>query len=545
MKHALLISIDKFKEASFRQLISPSIDSLGLEEVLSNSSIGNFDVQRLVNCTSSEARLAIEKFYADRNAEDTLLTFFSGHGMRDALGRLFFICFDSNLKHLKSTTIPASFLSEAARESSSRKQIIIIDSCFSGAFVEGTKAAGESVKQSDILPEGRGQVVLTASTAYQYSFEGETINGKAQPSVFTQCLIKGLKTGAADIKNDGIVDVDELYSYLYKETTILAKQTPQKWVFGSEGTIEIAKNPAPRSSELPESINSLLRHDNARVRCLGVDELKIIATGPHLGMRLAALLKLQIIATEDNYLDVRQKAKKALADIESETKENNKAPFSFSERKAEPEASEINSQIKNRASTSKGNFIVEFLDGILIKIKVRNRISFFAFIFIACIVFFSTRYFSSSPIIDSIPNQVTDADVQAEYDKFIGYLKTNKEYKVRHILVDTEVQAKKIIADLKNGAKFEDVAKKQSKDPGSGANGGDLDWAAPESYVPEFSNAMVLLKPGETTSYPVKSQFGYHIIRIDGIRQPSLPSFVQIKDEIKRQLTDQRSKKLN
>jgi len=95
-------------------------------------------------------------------------------------------------------------------------------------------------------------------------------------------------------------------------------------------------------------------------------------------------------------------------------------------------------------------------------------------------------------------NPVADADVKAEYDKFVA-ANGGKEYKARHILVETEDQAKKIMADLKKGAKFEDIAKKQSKDPGSGANGGDLDWANPASFVPEFSEAMIKLKKGETT----------------------------------------------
>ncbi|KAF1066525.1 MAG: putative parvulin-type peptidyl-prolyl cis-trans isomerase [Variovorax sp.] len=87
-------------------------------------------------------------------------------------------------------------------------------------------------------------------------------------------------------------------------------------------------------------------------------------------------------------------------------------------------------------------------------------------------------------------NPVSDADVKAEYDKFVA-ANGGKEYKARHILVETEDQAKKIMADLKKGGKFEDIAKKQSKDPGSGANGGDLDWANPANFVPEFSEAMI------------------------------------------------------
>jgi len=139
-------------------------------------------------------------------------------------------------------------------------------------------------------------------------------------------------------------------------------------------------------------------------------------------------------------------------------------------------------------------------------------------------------------------NPVTDADVQAEYDKFVA-ANSGKEFKARHILVETEDQANKILADLKKGAKFEDIAKKQSKDPGSGANGGDLDWAAPASFVPEFSEAMIKLKKGETTPAPVKSQFGYHIIRVDDIRQAQLPKLEEVKPQVVQQLQQQRLQK--
>jgi peptidyl-prolyl cis-trans isomerase C len=137
---------------------------------------------------------------------------------------------------------------------------------------------------------------------------------------------------------------------------------------------------------------------------------------------------------------------------------------------------------------------------------------------------------------------VSDADVKAEYDKFVA-ANGGKEYKARHILVETEDQAKKIMADLKKGAKFEDIAKKQSKDPGSGANGGDLDWANPASFVPEFSEAMIKLKKGETTPAPIKTQFGYHIIRVDDIRQAQLPKLEEVKPQITQQLQQQRLQK--
>jgi peptidyl-prolyl cis-trans isomerase C len=139
-------------------------------------------------------------------------------------------------------------------------------------------------------------------------------------------------------------------------------------------------------------------------------------------------------------------------------------------------------------------------------------------------------------------NPVTDADVQAEYDKFVA-ANAGKEYKARHILVEKEAEAKAIIASLKKGGKFEDIAKKQSKDPGSGANGGDLDWAPAASYVPEFSQAMIKLAKGQVTEAPVQSQFGWHVIRVDDIRDAELPKLEDVKPQVVQQLTQQKLQK--
>jgi peptidyl-prolyl cis-trans isomerase C len=136
-------------------------------------------------------------------------------------------------------------------------------------------------------------------------------------------------------------------------------------------------------------------------------------------------------------------------------------------------------------------------------------------------------------------NPVTDADLKGEYDKFVA-ANGGKEYKARHILVEKEDEAKAIIASLKKGGKFEDIAKKQSKDPGSGANGGDLDWANPSSYVPEFSEAMGKLNKGQLTDTPVKTQFGYHVIRVDDIRTAQLPPFEELKPQIAQQMQQQK-----
>ena len=136
-------------------------------------------------------------------------------------------------------------------------------------------------------------------------------------------------------------------------------------------------------------------------------------------------------------------------------------------------------------------------------------------------------------------NPVTDAEIQAEYDKFVA-ANAGKEYKARHILVAKEDEAKAIIASIKKGGKFEEIAKKQSKDPGSGARGGDLDWANPSSYVPEFTEALVKLEKGKLTQTPVKSQFGWHIIRLDDVREAQLPKIDEVKPQIAQQLQQQK-----
>jgi len=132
-------------------------------------------------------------------------------------------------------------------------------------------------------------------------------------------------------------------------------------------------------------------------------------------------------------------------------------------------------------------------------------------------------------------NPVTAAEVSAEYDKFKAQ-SSGTEYRARHILVEKEDEAQSLVKQLKAGAKFEDLAKKHSKDPGSGANGGDLDFANPGAYVPEFSKALVALKKGEMTDVPVKSQFGYHIIKLEDTREAKFPPLEEVKGQIEQRL---------
>jgi peptidyl-prolyl cis-trans isomerase C len=129
---------------------------------------------------------------------------------------------------------------------------------------------------------------------------------------------------------------------------------------------------------------------------------------------------------------------------------------------------------------------------------------------------------------------IPDAQLRTEYDKIKAQI-GDKEYKVRHILVEKEDEAKEIIVALQKGDKFEKLADR-SKDPGSKANGGDLDWNAPGNFVKPFSDAMVKLPKGKFTTQPVQTQFGWHVIQVDDIRDAKVPGFDEVKPQLAQRM---------
>ncbi|MFL9906729.1 peptidylprolyl isomerase [Paraburkholderia sp. RL17-337-BIB-A] len=136
-------------------------------------------------------------------------------------------------------------------------------------------------------------------------------------------------------------------------------------------------------------------------------------------------------------------------------------------------------------------------------------------------------------------NAPTDAEVTARYNSLIKDA-GGKEYHLHHILVDNEQQAKDLIAKIKAGTSFEDLAKQYSKDPGSGKNGGDLDWSDPKAYVPEFADAATHLQKGQMTDTPVHTQFGWHIIRVDDVRNVTPPPLEQVRPQIVQQIQQEK-----
>jgi peptidyl-prolyl cis-trans isomerase C len=137
---------------------------------------------------------------------------------------------------------------------------------------------------------------------------------------------------------------------------------------------------------------------------------------------------------------------------------------------------------------------------------------------------------------------VSDAQVKAEYER-VKTQRGDKEYKARHILVEKEDEAKQIVADLKKGRKFEELAK-QSKDPGSKDRGGELDWNAPGGYVKPFADALTKLQKGKYTEAPVQTQFGWHVIQLEDVRDTKFPTFEEAKPQITQAIQQQQFTKL-
>lgn len=140
-------------------------------------------------------------------------------------------------------------------------------------------------------------------------------------------------------------------------------------------------------------------------------------------------------------------------------------------------------------------------------------------------------------------NPITDADLQKQYEQFKGSMGSN-EYKVAHILVDKEDDAKQIIDSLNKGGDFAKIAKERSKDPGSKDNGGDLDWGPSARYVKPFADAVTTQQKGKISAAPVKTDFGYHVIRVDDVRPLKVPEFSEVKEQFRQRAQQQQIQKM-
>ena len=242
---ALIVATSAYEDPGLAQLVSPAQDAAALASVLADPAIGGFAVSSILDAPSGEISQTIEDFAAERDRADLLLLYLSCHGLKDEQGRLYFAARNTRRDRLRSTAVPAGFVNDVLFSCRSRRKVLLLDCCYSGAFAKGLAVkADPSVHTPDHF-DARGLVVLTASDATQYAFEGDAVIGGAAPSLFTASMTHGLQTGAADIDGDGLVSVDDVYEYARRTVADQPRrQSPRKWEFDVAGAIVLARSPA-------------------------------------------------------------------------------------------------------------------------------------------------------------------------------------------------------------------------------------------------------------------------------------------------------------
>ena len=245
-KAALLVATAEYGDPAFRQLRTPGHDVEALTRVLADPAIGGMDVRALVDQPGQVVEEEIEGFFADRTPADLLVLYLSCHGVKDQDGRLYFAAKDTRLQRLAASGISSRFVNEQMGNSRSRQIVLLLDCCYSGAFARGFATRGSEGVELKERFQGRGRVVITASSAMEYAFEaGQLTDESGQPSVFTSAVVRGLETGEADRDGDGRVSVDELYDFVFEQ---VRQATPDQrpGIFSEvQGALYIAQNPNP------------------------------------------------------------------------------------------------------------------------------------------------------------------------------------------------------------------------------------------------------------------------------------------------------------
>ncbi len=265
-RRALLLACAQYDDPTIPRLRSPERDAEELATVLSDQTRGRYEVRTEVNSTVDQARVAIEEFLSAGRRDDLLLLYFSCHGILDARNELHLAFRNTRQNLLQSTGLSREWVHGRLNEARPQSSIVLVDCCFSGAFVHGglrARAARRPVDVEGLVrdpPPGKARAVLTASTATQLSFEDEVSRAEAaaRPSYFTEAVITALRTGAADRDRDGRISVDDLYTFVYDRVTRAGHgQEPQRAIYGAgELVIAYAGQHEPEPPPPPEPPDS-------------------------------------------------------------------------------------------------------------------------------------------------------------------------------------------------------------------------------------------------------------------------------------------------
>jgi formylglycine-generating enzyme required for sulfatase activity len=319
-KYALIIGNTEYTDSGLAKLNAPGKDAQDFARALKSAEIAAFDeVVTFMNESVSNLNEAIEDFFTGKKPDDLLVFYFSGHGVRDESGSLFLAVKNTNRSRLRSTSIKTDFVRDLMDQSRSRRQVIILDCCNSGAFAYGAKAeTGGAMGIGTTFEEtGYGRVVLTATDSTQFAWEGDKIIGdETVNSLFTHFLVKGLE-GEADEDGDGKITVDELYDYVYEQiVSRTPKQTPGKWSYKQQGEIVLRQSARIKDIKpipLPADLIAATENTIPFVREGAVKQLESLLKGRNIGLAHSAREALERMAGEDDSRRIAQLAAQALA----------------------------------------------------------------------------------------------------------------------------------------------------------------------------------------------------------------------------------------
>ena len=296
-KVALLIGVSQY-EAGLPPLPAAPHDVEAMRTVLQDPKIGGFNgVETLINPDPNKMRLAINRLFASCQKEDLAVLFFSGHGITDDDGRLHLTTALTDEQFYKATSVPASFVHDVMNDSQCKRQVVILDCCYSGAFAAGWQPKSGGAVNIKRELGGEGRAILTSSTALQKSFEHEG------SGIYTRFLVEGMETGAADTDGTGTISILELHDYA-KEKVQAAKPAMKPEIYSHQEGFHITLTCSPVNDpelEYRREVENLVKSRRGEISAIGRRTLNKLATKWKLSLEVIKRIEAEVLAPYEEH----------------------------------------------------------------------------------------------------------------------------------------------------------------------------------------------------------------------------------------------------
>jgi len=309
-KRALIIANGRFKDKRISPLASPVSDGKRLQALLQRADVGDYQVKLCADGDTPEVKIAVERFFDSAEHDDLLVLLISGHGKKDKRGNLYFLTSDTDLDALSATAVEARFFTDRMNESAASKQIVFVDTCYSGAFVKDATfksvevdvRADDMLRDSSLADDAEGKAIIMASAGHQLAQEKGKTGSEPVQSLFTKHLIEGIESGEADPDGTGRITLDNLYNHCRRGLKRDgAGQEPEWRLSRLSGQFEIARNPVAQTA-LPQDLQARMARPERDIRAGTIDELRALAEGPDMLQRRRATEALRQLALDDTVL---------------------------------------------------------------------------------------------------------------------------------------------------------------------------------------------------------------------------------------------------